>query len=179
MKIYELDIDVDNFRTCFIKETSLGKKELRSLNKGVPVSLGDNTINFVFDKECNNPIGNVYLCWDMRAFLVDKVFYDLFSKIEDSNIQFIELQDNFYLFNNLTVIDALDVEKTEFKTFEDIIIGVEKPAFLKQQYPFLFQVIEPTGFVVRDYYVTDEFKKIIEDNNIKGFLFKELWDSEK
>lgn len=179
MKIYLLDKDVDNFRSCFIKDTSLEKKELRAFNTGRPLSINDNTIDFSFDKERDSLIGNVFHCWDMKGFLVDEIFYNLFSKINNSNIQFIKFQDNFYLFNNLNVISALDMNKTEFEILQGIIVGIKKHIFLNQQYPFLFQIKLPTGFVIRNYFVTDEFIKIINDNNIKGFLFEEVWDSEK
>ncbi|MCR5288356.1 MAG: hypothetical protein K6E51_00025, partial [Treponema sp.] len=72
-----------------------------------------------------------------------------------------------------------DINKTEFEIIQDIIVGVKRPVFLNQKYPSIFQIKLSTGFVIRDYYVTDEFKKFVIDNNIKGFLFKEVWDSEK
>ena len=78
-----------------------------------------------------------------------------------------------------TFTSSFNKTKTEFEIIQDIIVAVKKHVFLNQQYPFIFQIKLPTGFVIRDYYVTDEFKKFIIDNNIKGFLFKEIWDSEK
>ena len=134
MKIYLLDKDVDNFRSCFIKDTSLEEKELRAFNTGRPLSINDNTIDFSFDKERDSLIGNVFHCWDMKGFLVDEIFYNLFSKINNSNIQFIKFQDNFYLFNNLNVISALDMNKTEFEILQGIIVGIKKHIFLNQQY---------------------------------------------
>ena len=80
--------------------------------------------------------------------------------------------------NNLQIIDALDA-KTEFDYFENEIIGIEKISFKKMNYPPLFQITLPDGFVELDYYVTDEFIEYIEKNNLKGFLFKEVWDSGK
>ena len=80
MKIYRLDKDVDNFRSCFIKETSLEKQELHSFNKGEAFSLGKNKIEFFFDKERDYPIGNVFNCWDTNVFLVDKTSIIYFRK---------------------------------------------------------------------------------------------------
>ena len=113
MKIYLLEKDVDNFRSCFIKETSLDKKKLRAFNKG----------------------------------------------------------------ERLAIVDALDANETEFEVLQDIIVGVKKYMFINQQYPFMFQIKLPTGFVLRNYYVTDEFINFVNENNLKGFLFKEVWDS--
>lgn len=177
MKIYLLEKDVDNFRSCFIKETSLDKKELRAFNKGERLSIDDNSISFYFDTERDYPIGNVFHCWDMKGFLVDEAFYDVFSKMPDTNAQFIKFQEGFFLLNNLAIVDALDANKTEFEVLQDIIVGVKKYMFLNQQYPFMFQIKLPTGFVLRNYYVTDEFINFVNDNNLKGFLFKEVWDS--
>lgn len=49
MKFYLFDKDVDNYRSCFIKDTSLDKKQLRGFNKGEPINLNGNTIEFYFD----------------------------------------------------------------------------------------------------------------------------------
>ena len=91
----------------------------------------------------------------------------------------LKLQENFILINNLFVIDCLDNEKTEYEYFEKDIIGVEKYSFKQLDYPPLFQITLPNGYVELFYFVTDEFIKIINDNDIKGFLFEEVWDSEK
>ena len=94
-------------------------------------------------------------------------------------MQFISINDDFILCNNLEVIDSLDKHKTKFKYFESDIFGVEQYFFKDYDYPPLFQVKLPNSLIIRDYLVTNDFVRIVNDNNLKGFLFEEVWDSEK
>ena len=55
---------------------------------------------------------------------------------------------------------------------------MEEYSFKQLAYPPLFQITLPDGYVELDYFVTDEFIKFINDNNIKGFKFEQVWDNE-
>ena len=117
-----------------------------------------------------------------KIILTDSnLFFYLYAFLGNPQLLIItlKLQENFILINNLFVIDCLDNEKTEYEYFEKDIIGVEKYSFKQLDYPPLFQITLPNGYVELFYFVTDEFIKIINDNNINGFLFEEVWDSEK
>ena len=117
-----------------------------------------------------------------KIILTDSnLFFYLYAFLGNPQLLIItlKLQENFILINNLFVIDCLDNEKTEYEYFEKDIIGVEKYSFKRLDYPPLFQITLPNGYVELFYFVTDEFIKIINDNDIKGFLFEEVWDSEK
>ena len=117
-----------------------------------------------------------------KIILTDSnLFFYLYAFLGNPQLLIItlKLQENFILINNLFVIDCLDNEKTEYEYFEKDIIGVEKYSFKQLDYPPLFQITLPNGYVELFYFVTDEFIKIINDNDIKGFLFEEVWDSEK
>ena len=122
------------------------------------------------------------MCFLSKIILTDSnLFFYLYAFLGNPQLLIItlKLQENFILINNLFVIDCLDNEKTEYEYFEKDIIGVEKYSFKRLDYPPLFQITLPNGYVELFYFVTDEFIKIINDNNIKGFLFEEVWDSEK
>ena len=81
----------------------------------------------------------------------------------------------FYVINVIDVIDCLDYEKSELKLFPSSgrVMRVIKYAFRteKLKNATIFKLPEfPNGIS----YVTEEFKKIVEENNITGFKFKEL-----
>lgn len=177
MKIYLLEKDVDNFRSCFIKETKLSEDDLDNFSSGEPLDFNEGCITFRLDEEKGLKTGDVFTCWDFVGFLINERTSELFSKNEKINAQFVKFQDDIILFNNLEIVDALDEEKTEYEYFEGDIIDVEKYVFKKMEYPPLFQLKLPNGYVPLYYFVTDEFIKIVNDNNLKGFLFKEVWDS--
>ena len=104
---------------------------------------------------------------------------EVLSDISQLNIRFVPLNDDFVLLNNLTVLDCLDRKKTKYKYFENDILGVEQYYFKENNYPPLFQVKLQNQLIIRDYFVTDEFLNIVNENQLKGFKFVEAWDSEK
>lgn len=81
--------------------------------------------------------------------------------------------------NVITVLDAIDYEKSIYKTYRD---GKRIMAFKK--YVFLPTVIENVSMFkildekTRYAFVSDEFKQTVEKNNLLGFKFKLVWDSE-
>lgn len=86
---------------------------------------------------------------------------------------------NYYLVNILRNIDGLNVEKCEFeKTLGIIISKIKKYSFKKEslKYPIFNVVIENKIF--NEIYVTDEFKNYVEEVNIEGFEFIEVFDFE-
>lgn len=178
MKIYQLNLDVNNYLGCFVEETTLTKKDFREINRARELSFNDGCITLKYADDDELKLGDVLRCWDFIGFIINDRAYKLFSNNPKLKAQYIKFQDDFILLNNLLVIDALDNEKTEFEYFEDDIIGVEKYAFNQLDYPPLFQTSRLDGLVDMDYFVTDEFINFVNDNNIKGFLFKEVWDSE-
>ena len=100
-----------------------------------------------------------------------------------NNIEVLPLdfdEDEYWGINIITILDAIDYEKSEYKTFRD---GKRIMCFIK--YVFLPKVVENVPiFKIKDektYYafVSDEFKKIVEDNNLLGFRFELVWDSEQ
>lgn len=179
MRIYKLKLDVNNYKTCFIEETKIQKADFKGINHGKRLNFKNDSMSFKYANDKNSELGDVFRCWDFRGLLVNNKFSEVLSSNNKFDIEFIKLQENFILLNNLKILDCLDNEKTKYEYFEKDIIGVEKYSFKQLDYPPLFQITLPNGYVELFYFVTDEFIKIINDNNIKGFLFEEVWDSEK
>ncbi len=174
MKVYKLDLDVDNYRSYFIDETGLTDDDLLNFSTSEPLDFSDGCISFRLDDKKYKKIGDVFNCWDFIGILINDRARELFSKNEKINAQFIKFQDDINLFNNLQIVDALDAEKSEFKYFEDEIMGVKKYVFKQMDFPPLFQLTLPNGYAEIFYFVTDEFINLVNENNIKGFLFKEM-----
>lgn len=82
--------------------------------------------------------------------------------------------------NIITVLDAIDYENSIYKTYRD---GKRIMAFKK--YAFLPNVIKNVSiFKISDEktryaFVSDEFKQTVEINNLTGYKFKLVWDSEQ
>ena len=98
--------------------------------------------------------------------------------IEALPLQFTERE--FMGINVTTVLDAIDYGKSVYKTFRD---GKRIMAFKK--YDFRSDVVRDVPiFKINDErsryaFVSDEFKQTVESNNLSGFIFKLVWDSEQ
>ncbi|MEL7657125.1 MAG: DUF1629 domain-containing protein, partial [Bacillota bacterium] len=89
-------------------------------------------------------------------------------------------EDNFYAINILKVLDCIDYDKSEFKLFKDgkRIMRFKKYSFLedKIQDCHIFKIKdEPLGSP----FVTDDFRDVVKSNELTGFIFKQVWDSEE
>lgn len=100
----------------------------------------------------------------------------------ERNIEILPLdfkEKEYFGINILTVLDAINYEKSIYKTFRD---GVRIMAFKK--YVFSADIIKDVSlFKITDErtryaFVSDEFKNIVETNKLSGFKFKLVWDSE-
>lgn len=96
--------------------------------------------------------------------------------IEVLPLQFTERE--FLGINVTTVLDAIDYEKSIYKTFSDgkRIMTFKKYAFwadVVRDVP-IFKIIDEKP---RYAFVSDEFKQTVESNNLSGFIFKLVWDN--
>jgi len=88
----------------------------------------------------------------------------------------ISYSEPHYLIN---VIDALDMEKSEFKRYDDGRIMFCTKYVFKEEVIGNNIVFKIPQFPSAHIFVTEEFVKQVEENDLKGFVFEELWDSEK
>jgi len=92
----------------------------------------------------------------------------------------LEYEKEYYGINVTTVIDAMDYGKSKYISGIDgkDILSISEYSFLPEKVkntPIFKISDERQGFPL----VTDEFKQIVESQNLEGFVFKLLWDSEK
>ena len=108
---------------------------------------------------------------------------DCLKPLISENVEILPLcfSEKEYLgINVISVLDAIDYEKSIYKTYRD---GKRIMAFKK--YAFLPNIIEHVSiFKISDEktryaFVSDEFKQVVQKNNLSGFKFKLVWDSEQ
>ncbi len=101
----------------------------------------------------------------------------------DKNVEFLPLdfkEKEYYGVNVITVLDAINYESSQYKTFSD---GKKIMRFIK--YAFLSEVVDGVPiFKIPDErrrwaFVSEEFKQAAEENHLTGFIFKLVWDSEE
>jgi len=109
-----------------------------------------------------------------RAVIILKEFLD-------GNVELLKLdydESEYFAVNVLRIIDCIDYQKAVVEKFDDgSIMRFEKYAFRIEevQDKHIFKnVTEKKGFAL----VSDAFRDRVIQNNLKGFLFTELWDAD-
>jgi hypothetical protein len=190
MKIYELTIASDDFRSLYLNDGNISDEDLNFFSQAEKINI---PINFTvkYDIEHNSPIGDILTCWKApNLIFINARTKKLFEQNLDIEFQTIPILDEFgntlYILNILTKLDCLDPEKTKYRYFDDYKMGIKEYSFKNNyNYPMIFMVIldkVPNGsytFSSLMPFVTDSFVEFVRQNDIKGFDFKEVWNGEK
>ena len=181
MKIWQLDFEVDKYDNL-IPEKNFTLDEIRSFNgkkkkwkwKPLPVKRME-------------PEKNLELS-DAPGFFTIPVFSDRALKVlrpiiknSTEELKLICKEKKYYAINVTKVLDVVDYSKAEYIKFSDgnRIMVFEKYAFricdeLVQNY--IFKIIDEP---LRRAFVSEKFKNAVEENNLTGFKFRLVWDSEE
>lgn len=178
-KIYTLRSNLDNF-PFFVEKSKVDKTfksehfKWKKYNKKTYVfelvkNSTSNKKNYNFDisREASNLIVFSKKAVDVLKDILEKTGTFVDIKIDNNNKQFY----GFYPNKNIYSLDIIDLNTTNYR-----MIGKE----------YLFYKIKLNGkapiddylFALEEYstgaYVTDKFKKIVEDNGLVGFDFTEV-----
>lgn len=130
-----------------------------------------------YKDEVDKPIGDVFSV-QISSFILNEKSYRVLYPYIKNEVQIFKIKsedENLYVVNVTNIIDCLDYDKSEFKRFTSSgrIMEVTKYAFKERllKNAFIFKLPE---FSNNLNYVTEDFKKVVEENNIKGFKFEEL-----
>lgn len=175
IKVYELWMD-HTYRT-YEPTPKDGYKSY--MFDAVPVK--ERTFNKIYPSkykdEIDKPIGDVFSV-EISSFILNEKSYKVLYPYLKNHSQIFKIKsDNkiFYVVNVIDIIDCLNYDKSELKYFSSSgrVMDVEKYVFKteKLKNATIFKLPE---FPKSISYVTEEFKKVVEENNIKGFKFKEL-----
>lgn len=180
MKIWQLLFDVDNYDN-FILDEKISVDELQSYDGRKLLPKRNNFFVKRMEPEKGQELG------DAPGFIMPvfsehalRILYPLI----DNSVEIINLESEekgYYAINVLSVIDVIDYAKSRFKTFSDgkRIMAFQRYAFkdndLLKKYNIFKIIDEPRRYA----FVSDLFKQVVEENDLKGFVFKMVWDSMK
>ncbi len=177
VKVYELWMD-HTYRTY----EPIPKDGYKSyMFDGVPVKERkfDKIYPSKYKDEIDKPIGDVFSV-EISSFILNEKSYKVLYPYLKNHSQVFKIKSDskiFYVVNVTDIIDCLDYEKSELKRFPSSgrIMRVIKYVFKEEKIKdtVIFK-LPGIGFVNSHSFVTEEFKKVVEENNIKGFKFKEL-----
>ena len=129
------------------------------------------------------PLGNIADFNSIMSVLDEKAIKILLPLIEN-DVELLPLEfdeiNPLYAINVIDVIDAIDYEKSEYKTFSDgnRIMRFMKYAFREEAIAgkHIFKLIdEPKNYP----FVSDTFKDAGINAGLEGFKFRLVWDSEE
>lgn len=130
-----------------------------------------------YEDEVNKPFGDVFSV-EVSSFILNEYAFNILNPYLKGHTQIFKIKNQdslFYVINVTDVIDCLDYDKSEIKRFPSSgrVMKVTKYSFIKSKLnnAIIFKLPE---FVKTTCYVTEEFKKIVEENKINGFKFEEL-----
>ena len=176
MKIWLLDCDVDSFENLTWKEgpdidyiqSFDGRGKLRNWN---PMK-----VKRMYDRKFSNTSG---LSPHIPVF--DEKAVSVLGDLLVGNAEILPLNcadGVFYAINVINVVDCIDYEKSQYKTFRDgkRIMKFTKYVFTERKIKglHLFKIKDEP---LKRPFVSEEFRKRVMDNNLTGFKFELAWDS--
>jgi hypothetical protein len=180
MKIWKLTADVNNYDSMMADDSNYDYTEVtldgtsradgwepvklkRMYGKGLPLS--------DFPHYYGDPI------------MSEKAINVLAPIIKDS-VEYLPMmfdEKNYTMVNVIKVVNVVDYDKAVYKTFSD---GKRILAFRKYIFRICDDLLNNDIFKLVDEprrapFVSDRFKKYVEDNNLTGFEFELVWDSDE
>lgn len=182
MKIWKLGVDFKDFKSYKLsnedREFLLTFEKKIYASKSTKKSLENHMIELVE----GNVQGDFPKFWSFAGIPMisdnaKKVLYEILYP----NTELIRLKTDdemYYLINVLTILDAVDFEKSILEKLETgLVIGVQSYSFNKKllQGHDIFKVYLNNKRMSTEVFVSDKFKSIVEENKLKGFKFTEVW----
>lgn len=170
MKIYKYIADSDIYDSLLFEEKDWDKADYFASGDRLPpelkyFSLQDHIVGKKGDFPSLNPHIPVFT---PKAW---KQLNHLLSQIETLSLN----QGEYMALNVLNIVDALD--KTQSELTQNRVTGrvssIQKYVFMEEKLhnKHLFKIPETLGLEV---YVSDTFKKVVEDNGLEGLSFEKL-----
>ena len=178
MRIWILDCDVDNYENL-TWEQNVNIEYIQSFDGSkkadgwVPIK-----VKRIYDRDFSNVPG-----FSPHIPVFDKETIDVLYDLLLENVEILPLEckyGNFYAINVIKVIDCIDYKKSKYKTYRDgkRIMRFTKYAFYEEKVKEI-DIFKISDEPLKRPLVSDEFRKRVIDNNLKGFKFELAWDSEK
>lgn len=177
MRIWHLKFEVDEYDNLTpAEEFDLDEIQSfdgrRKINDWKPM-----IVKKIEDKPLSNAPG-----FSSHIPVIDKLALEKLYDIINDFVEILPLQcseGEYYALNITEVLDCIDYEKSEYKTFSD---GIRIMRFIKYSFredkvngKHIFKIVDEPR---RRPFVSDEFRQRVLNSNLTGFKFELAWDSE-
>lgn len=180
MKIWQLSFDVDNYDN-FIPEIEFSADEVQSFDgrtkKSNWIPLKVKRMEPDKGLELGDAPGFTFPVFSRKAL-------DILNPIISESSEILELityDGEYYGINVTAVLNVIDYSKSEYRTYSDgkRIMAFKKYAFVQSSKLIKHNIFKITDEPTRRAFVSDRFKNMVEENELVGFKFKLVWDSEE
>ena len=179
MKIFTLDFDVNNYKSVQLCENV--NADFYQMFDGTPVKNQWKTLEVKeYDDSKDYKTGDA-----PGAFIpmFNKKALDILLPIINDYIEILPFRfhdDCLYGINVLCLVDAIDYELSEYKTFRDgkRIMRFYKYAFIDDAIKDK-EIFKITDLKRGDVFVSERFYNAVHENGLEGFDMKLVYDSEK
>ncbi|NLL06168.1 MAG: hypothetical protein GX270_10380 [Clostridiaceae bacterium] len=177
MKIFQLHANADDYN--FFELVNKSDWDFKRFN-GTRLLESWKSFRVKCARSKKYPVGDLSSISSLHFTLNYKTI-GIFENIFINNVELLPIEyiEECYLMNVINIIDALDVDKSEFKRYDDGRIMFCTKYVFKENVIGNNSIFKIPQFPTVDVLVTEEFVRLVEENELKGFVFEELWDSEK
>ena len=174
MKVYKLDFEVNKYEN-FIPEIPFDWETIQSFDGRKQADCWKRIKVHCMDPDKGLPLG------DAPGFSLLPVFsrkaLDCLLPLIQNHVEILPLdfEKEFFAINVITVLDCIDYDRSIYNMFSDgkRIMAFKKYAFTSEiNGSPIFKTIDENR---RRGFVSEEFKRIVEANKLKGFDLKLVW----
>ncbi|MBJ8092150.1 imm11 family protein [Bacillus cereus] len=192
MKIWQLKSLFDNYQSFQLLNLKEDRKKYFDGKIDLAIKLSDSWggifIECVEGDKQSDKQSDCPMFWgELGTPMISRKAKEILEPLICNNVEFLPLihdvtSEVYYLINVLNTVDAINYNKAVLeKLSTGLIIGFEKYAFLANRVEgqIIFKTFLNQRLHSSTVLVSDEFRNTVLENNLKGFEFVELWDSEE
>lgn len=183
MKIWQLyNVTNEHFSLILQEQSETNYDYLRDKIDGKPLNEEWNPLKVVlYDK--SNKYTDFPIFWDVQAPILAKKAVNYSLELLGEKVEFLPLKHdiyNYFVCNVINIIDCLNESESKLKRFSSgrimDIIGYDfNVNILEAEDPIILRF--PRNFT-HEVFCYRNVKNHIESSNLKGYVFKEVWDSD-
>lgn len=186
MKIWKMENELNGFESFQLstKDKIFLKEFRKKIQSGINIYNEFSNIEIeIIDCGKKSDLPKFWTC--SSVFLFSEQAKNCLEYLINDCVEFIPVKHKdvyFYLMNIISIVNAIDYSNASFRKLSTgLVVGLDKYCFVEKEIKGLdvFMTTLNGNIYSTEVFVTSEFKNAVEQNNLQGFKFIEVWDSDK
>ncbi|EJQ61490.1 hypothetical protein IG7_05440 [Bacillus cereus HuA2-4] len=188
MKIWELKSGLDNYESYQLLNLNTDYKRFFEGEIDSAVKMSDSWGEILVKYAEEGKYTDFPKFWgEVGTPMVSRKAKELLEPLISNNVEFLPLihadtGETYYIINILNTIDAIDYDKAVLKKLRSgLAVNFKKYAFLPDlvENQKIFKVYLNQTLFITTVFASDELKNLIQQSDLTGFEFVEVWDLEE